>query len=243
MRALNPVSARMKGEWEFEARLFESVLSLGVSDPSMCFGWYIDSMVPLGNWTNSSILYVPKRSRATWTDHIDLKPFVYHYYKMIVLISPPVPVNRGGILFCSGSKIQIPCICRRLDDTQCRSVSIRSISHPIPSIEAFFHTMRLGIQLKANKTTAPQSTSLRRIQLFQGRATHSISTATPFGSSFTATQLLAGFESRKCNSYSRFTSAKSPMSVKKTVIFTTLLKSLPASFRISCMFLMQRDVL
>lgn len=80
-------------------------------------------------------------------------------------------------------------------------------------------------------------------KISQGKATHSISTSTPLGSSLTATQLRAGFVSRKCSSYSLFISAKFFISVRNTVIFTTLLRSLPASLRISWIFCMHREAL
>ena len=72
-------------------------------------------------------------------------------------------------------------------------------------------------------------------------AIHSISTGTPFGSCFTATQLLAGF-SVKCCAYTPFISAKSPMSVRKTLTFTTLSMEEPAAFRMALMLLMQVSV-
>lgn len=52
----------------------------------------------------------------------------------------------------------------------------------------------------------------------QGKATHSISTTTPFGNSFTATQLLAGLCVNHF-SYSPFISMKFSIEVRKTVVY------------------------
>ena len=103
--------------------------------------------------------------------------------------------------------------------------------------------LHINIQLMTASPSPRNHLTFTKDLIHQGKATHSISTSTPFGNSLTATQLLAGFVSRKCNSYSLFTSAKFFISVRNTVIFTTLLRSLPASFRISWMFLIQREAL
>lgn len=80
-----------------------------------------------------------------------------------------------------------------------------------------------------------------------GNATHSISTSTPFGNSFTATQLLAGLgvppSPPKCFSYSAFISAKSPMSVRNTVILTTFSSDDPPAASTQDRLVMQREVL
>lgn len=62
------------------------------------------------------------------------------------------------------------------------------------------------------------------------KATTSISTGTPLGNCLTATQLLAGLW-LKCLEYSSFISAKSAISVKKTVTLTTFVISEPAAAR------------
>lgn len=76
----------------------------------------------------------------------------------------------------------------------------------------------------------------------QARAMHSISTGTPFGSWYTATQLLAGL-CVKNFSYVAFISAKLSMLVKKTLTLTTFEISDPASLSTAERFLMQSSVI
>ena len=56
----------------------------------------------------------------------------------------------------------------------------------------------------------------------------SISQRTPFGSSFAATQLLAGFDV-KYFAYTSLNAAKSAISAKKQVVFTTFSYPMPAA--------------
>src|SRR5699024_9725575 len=63
----------------------------------------------------------------------------------------------------------------------------------------------------------------------------SISHSAFFGSVFTATQLLAGLEV-KYLAYTSLNAAKSPMSARKQVVFTTLSKDVPAASRTAAIF-------
>ena len=65
---------------------------------------------------------------------------------------------------------------------------------------------------------------------------HSISQSTPFGRSFTAKQLLAGFDV-KYFAYTSLNAAKSAISARKQVVFTTLSIPEPAASRIAATFL------
>ena len=71
----------------------------------------------------------------------------------------------------------------------------------------------------------------------QRTAIASISTKTPLGSSRTATALRAGNGSAKALAYSAFMAAKSPMSARNTVVFTTLAVLRPAASRMAARFL------
>ena len=67
-------------------------------------------------------------------------------------------------------------------------------------------------------------------------AISSTSHRTPFGSVFTATQLLAGFDV-KYFPYTSLNAAKSLISARKHVVFNTLSNDVPASFKTSPKFL------
>lgn len=79
------------------------------------------------------------------------------------------------------------------------------------------------------------------------KAKHSISTSTPNGNFLTSTQLLAGLTPPlppvKCFEYSSFICLKSlSISVRKTVVLTTLSKLEPAASRMADMFAIQAAV-
>ena len=65
---------------------------------------------------------------------------------------------------------------------------------------------------------------------------HSISQRTPFGRSLTAKQLLAGFDV-KYFAYTSLNAAKSAISARKHVVFTTLSIPEPAASKIAATFL------
>ena len=115
-----------------------------------------------------------------------------------------------------------------------------------PNLPTCFHCFDACVMISLPQTIYPSASTPSNPQpsmFLQGSATHSISTSTPFGSWATATQLLAGFVPPKCFSYSAFISTKFFISVRNTVILTTLLRSEPAVLRIAERFCMQREAL
>lgn len=82
--------------------------------------------------------------------------------------------------------------------------------------------------------TLPSSTA--RLYSYRLTATASISHRTPLGSSFTATQLLAGLEV-KYLAYTWLKSAKSAISAKKQVVLNTCSSPVPAAVRMASTFL------
>lgn len=63
---------------------------------------------------------------------------------------------------------------------------------------------------------------------------HSTSTNASFGKRFTEMAERAGYGSLKNSAYTSFMAAKSSMSARKTVVFMTCDRSIPASLRMAC---------
>ena len=92
---------------------------------------------------------------------------------------------------------------------------------------------RPGIKQKSRPLWGPALFAGNQIYL---TAMASISQSTPLGSSRTATQLRAGLEV-KYLAYTSLKAAKSPMSARKQVVFTTLSRVTPAASRMAPTFL------